>query len=80
MSLKEKPAVNERTKFATRYTAADLNLLAYVDKALGNFSGPAPNPRTGIQRLRATGLCPPSRRCRDLSDKGSYRRNICMLV
>jgi transposase InsO family protein len=30
-----------RTKFATRYTAADLVLLAYVDKAHGNLSGPA---------------------------------------
>jgi hypothetical protein len=34
-------AVYERTKFATRYTAADVNLLAYVDKAHGNLSGPA---------------------------------------
>ena len=33
--------VYQRTKFATRYTAADLNLLAYVDKAHGNLSGPA---------------------------------------
>jgi transposase InsO family protein len=31
----------QRTKFATRYTAADINLLAYVDKAHGNLSGPA---------------------------------------
>jgi transposase InsO family protein len=31
----------QRTRFATRYTAADLNLLAYVDKAHGNLSGPA---------------------------------------
>jgi transposase InsO family protein len=31
----------QRTKFATRYTAADLDLLAYVDKAHGNLSGPA---------------------------------------
>lgn len=31
----------QRTKFATRYTAADLELLAYVDKAHGNLSGPA---------------------------------------
>ena len=31
----------QRTKFATRYTAADVNLLAYVDKAHGNLSGPA---------------------------------------
>jgi transposase InsO family protein len=36
-----KAAVYERTKFATRYTAADVNLLAYVDKAHGNLSGPA---------------------------------------
>ncbi len=31
----------QRTKFARRYTAADLELLAYVDKAHGNLSGPA---------------------------------------
>jgi len=31
----------QRTKFATRYTAADVALLAYVDKAHGNISGPA---------------------------------------
>jgi transposase InsO family protein len=31
----------QRTRFATRYTAADMNLLAYVDKAHGNLSGPA---------------------------------------
>jgi transposase InsO family protein len=31
----------QRTKFATRYTAADVELLAYVDKAHGNLSGPA---------------------------------------
>jgi hypothetical protein len=36
-----KPAVYQRTKFATRYTAADVTLLAYVDKAHGNLSGPA---------------------------------------
>jgi len=30
-----------RTRFAIRYTAADINLLAYVDKAHGNLSGPA---------------------------------------
>jgi hypothetical protein len=29
-------AAYERTRFATRYTAADVNLLAYVDKAHGN--------------------------------------------
>jgi len=34
-------AAYQRTRFATRYTAADLNLLAYVDKAHGNLSGPA---------------------------------------
>ena len=34
-------AAYQRAKFATRYTAADLNLLAYVDKAHGNLSGPA---------------------------------------
>ena len=28
-------------RFAPRYTAADVNLLAYVDKAHGNLSGPA---------------------------------------
>ena len=31
----------QRTKFAIRYTAADVTLLAYVDKAHGNLSGPA---------------------------------------
>jgi hypothetical protein len=36
-----KAAIYERTKFATRYTAADVSLLAYVDKAHGNLSGPA---------------------------------------
>ena len=36
-----KVAPYERRKFATRYTAADVDLLAYVDKAHGNLSGPA---------------------------------------
>ena len=36
-----KVAPYERRKFATRYTAADVGLLAYVDKAHGNLSGPA---------------------------------------
>ena len=31
----------ERTKFATRYTRQDVELLAYVDKSHGNLSGPA---------------------------------------
>ena len=31
----------QRTKFTTRYTSADVTLLAYVDKAHGNLSGPA---------------------------------------
>lgn len=31
----------ERHRFATRYTKADVELLAYVDKAHGNLSGPA---------------------------------------
>jgi transposase InsO family protein len=31
----------QRTKFARRYTAGDVELLAYVDKAHGNLSGPA---------------------------------------
>lgn len=30
-----------RTKFVSRYTDIDVNLLAYVDKAHGNLSGPA---------------------------------------
>jgi transposase InsO family protein len=34
-------AAYQRAKFATRYTAADVTLLAYVDKAHGNLSGPA---------------------------------------
>jgi transposase InsO family protein len=36
-----KAAVYQRTQFATLYTAADVDLLAYVDKAHGNLSGPA---------------------------------------
>src|SRR6202021_2964253 len=36
-----KAVVYQRTKFAKRYTAADVTLLAYVDKAHGNLSGPA---------------------------------------
>jgi transposase InsO family protein len=31
----------QRTKFAARYTSTDVGLLAYVDKAHGNLSGPA---------------------------------------
>lgn len=31
----------QRTKFPARYTESDVNLLAYVDKAHGNLSGPA---------------------------------------
>lgn len=33
--------VYERRRFTARYTQADVNLLAYVDKAHGNLSGPA---------------------------------------
>jgi predicted DNA-binding transcriptional regulator AlpA len=36
-----KEAEYQRTKFATRYTSTDVRLLAYVDKAHGNLSGPA---------------------------------------
>ena len=36
-----KVAAYQRRKFARRYTAADVALLAYVDKAHGNLSGPA---------------------------------------
>ncbi len=36
-----KATAYQRTKFASRYTAADVDLLAYVDKAHGNLSGPA---------------------------------------
>jgi transposase InsO family protein len=36
-----KAAAYQRSQFATRYTTADVNLLAYVDKAHGNLSGPA---------------------------------------
>jgi transposase InsO family protein len=36
-----KIAPYERTRFATVYTAADITLLAYVDRAHGNLSGPA---------------------------------------
>jgi transposase InsO family protein len=31
----------QRARFASRYTATDIGLLAYVDKAHGNLSGPA---------------------------------------
>ena len=36
-----KATIYERRHFATRYTTADVTLLAYVDKAHGNLSGPA---------------------------------------
>jgi hypothetical protein len=36
-----KAASYQRRKFASRYTESDVNLLAYVDKAHGNLSGPA---------------------------------------
>jgi len=36
-----KAVVYQRTKFVTLYTMADVTLLAYVDKAHGNLSGPA---------------------------------------
>jgi transposase InsO family protein len=36
-----KAAPYQRTKFATRYTSRDVQLLAYVDKAHENLSGPA---------------------------------------
>ena len=36
-----KAAVYQRTKFATRYTKSDVELLAYVDKSHANLSGPA---------------------------------------
>lgn len=36
-----KAAPYRRTRFATRYTAADVRLLVYVDKAHENLSGPA---------------------------------------
>lgn len=36
-----KAAAYQRAKFATRYTSSDVDLLAYVDKAHGNLSGPA---------------------------------------
>jgi transposase InsO family protein len=36
-----KAAVYRRRKFANRYTKADVELLAYVDKGHGNLSGPA---------------------------------------
>jgi hypothetical protein len=36
-----KATAYQRTKFASRYTRADVELLAYVDKAHGNISGPA---------------------------------------
>src|SRR6202790_322797 len=36
-----KAATYQRTKFATRYRKADVELLAYVDKSHVNLSGPA---------------------------------------
>src|SRR6476469_1778852 len=36
-----KGAPQQRRKFAARYTKADVELLAYVDKSHGNLSGPA---------------------------------------
>jgi len=36
-----KAAVYQRRRFAPRYTSGDVELLAYVDKAHGNLSGPA---------------------------------------
>jgi hypothetical protein len=36
-----KATTYQRTKFAARYTKADVELLAYVDKSHGNLSGPA---------------------------------------
>ena len=36
-----KAARYQRTRFATHYTAADVELVAYVDEAHGNLSGPA---------------------------------------
>jgi len=36
-----KPRVYQRRKFAARYTAADIDLLAYVDREHGTLSGPA---------------------------------------
>ncbi|MEO8048986.1 MAG: integrase, partial [Acidobacteriota bacterium] len=35
------PRVYQRRKFASRYTSADIDLLAYVDRAHGTLSGPA---------------------------------------
>jgi len=35
------PRVYQRRKFAARYTSADIDLLAYVDRAYGTLSGPA---------------------------------------
>lgn len=36
-----KATVYQRSKFPARYSATDVNLLAYVDQAHGNLSGPA---------------------------------------
>ena len=36
-----KPRVYQRRKFAARYTSADIDLLAYVDREHGTLSGPA---------------------------------------
>src|SRR5579875_913395 len=42
--------VYERRKFTSRYTTADITLLAYVDRAHGNLSGPVAH----LYRLRGT--------------------------
>src|SRR3954465_3898680 len=42
-----KAAEYQRTRFATQYTAGDVDLLAYVDKAHGNLSGPAKRQTLG---------------------------------
>src|SRR5450432_1246033 len=50
-------AVYQRTKFASRYTAADVDLLAYVDKAHGNLSGPATRRILGARVRRIWPSC-----------------------
>ena len=48
-----KVAEYKRHRFASRYTKADVELLAYVDKAHGNLSGPA--TRRILERLARRG-------------------------
>ena len=80
-----KAVAYRRTKFATHYTAADVVLLAYVDKAHGNLSGPATRRileraysqynQAAYQRLAAISVAHLYR----LRNSESYRKRKCQL-